>query len=55
MQTPVKQPPRRLTYQLRKKVKQKLKGMEASEIVEKVNQPSDWITPMVVNTKTQHR
>lgn len=50
-QTPVDQPDKRLPYHLREKVLQKLNGMEANGIIEKVNQPSDWITPMVVKTK----
>ena len=49
--TPVIQPLRRIPYHLRDKLERKLDELVAQDIIEKVNEPSFWISPVVVVPK----
>ncbi|KAK6171647.1 hypothetical protein SNE40_018092 [Patella caerulea] len=49
--TPLAQPVRRVPYQLRGQVEQKLKELKKLDIIERVNGPSSWISPVVVSPK----
>ena len=48
---PVAQPMRRVPYHLRDKLSQKLDELVELDIVEKVNGPSSWVSPVVVVPK----
>ena len=48
---PIIQPVRRVPYNLREKLSQKLDELERLDIIEKVNEPSEWISPVVVVPK----
>ena len=49
---PVMQPQRRIPYHIRKDVSKELKKLEQQDIMENVtNQPTPWISPIVVTTK----
>lgn len=48
--TPVVHAPRKVPFALKKKLKLKLEEMEGT-IIEKVNEPSNWVSSMVVVTK----
>ena len=49
--TPVIHPLRRIPYHLRDKLERKLDELVAQDIIEKVNEPSPWISPVVVVPK----
>ncbi|KAL8567036.1 hypothetical protein ACOMHN_027465 [Nucella lapillus] len=48
---PVAQPPRRIPFSLRTKVENKIAELEAAEIIEKVDGPTPWVSPIVVVPK----
>lgn len=45
------QPVRRIPFHLREKLEKKLDELEDSDIIEKVNEPSNWVSPVVVVPK----
>ncbi len=45
---PVAQHPRRVSFSLREKVESKLHELEQMEIIEKVQEPTPWVSPIVV-------
>ena len=49
--TPLVQPLRRPPFSLRDKVEKKLDQLESMDIIEKVNSPSSWVSPVVVIPK----
>ena len=49
---PVAQPVRRLPFSLRKKVAEKLKQLEEMDVVERVNGPTPWVSPLVIVHKS---
>ncbi|XP_048774395.2 uncharacterized protein K02A2.6-like [Ostrea edulis] len=49
--TPVAQPLRRLPFNVRKSVNKKLEELEKMDIIEKVNNPTAWVSPLVVVPK----
>ncbi|XP_062568299.1 uncharacterized protein K02A2.6-like [Saccostrea cucullata] len=49
--TPVAQPLRRLPFNVRKSVHKKLEELEKMDIIEKVNSPTAWVSPLVVVPK----
>lgn len=48
---PVTQPHRRIPFHVRKQVEQELKKLEALDIIEKVDGPTPWVSPIVVTPK----
>ena len=48
---PVAQSHRRLPFHLRAKVEQELRDLEDADIIERVNGPTPWISPIVVTPK----
>ena len=48
---PVVHPPRRLPVAMSDKVQEKLEEMVAYDIIEKVNQPTDWVSSTLVESK----
>lgn len=48
---PVIQASRRIPYQLREKLEKKLHELEEMEIIEPINGPSEWISPVVIVPK----
>jgi hypothetical protein len=44
-------PPRKVPVSIRDKVKAKLEDMEAKGIIEKMDEPSDWVSQMAVTVK----
>ena len=48
---PVAQGHRRVPFHLRKKVEQELEKLEAQDIIEKVDGPTQWISPIVTPPK----
>ena len=48
---PVIQPVRRVPFHLREKLEAKLDELENNDIIEKVNEPSNWVSPVVVVPK----
>ncbi|PFX17108.1 Vacuolar protein sorting-associated protein 26B-B [Stylophora pistillata] len=48
---PVVQPLHRPPFSLRDKIEKKLDGLENMDIIEKVNSPSQWVSPVVVVPK----
>ena len=50
--TPVAQRPRRVPFALRPKVRDHLKDLMEKDIIEKVDGPSPWVSPVVVTPKT---
>ena len=44
-------PPRRLPVAMSDKVQEKLEEMVAYDIIEKVNQPTDWVSSTLVESK----
>ena len=48
---PVVQPLRRSPFNLRDKIEKKLDELESMDIIEKVNSPSQWVSPVVVVPK----
>ena len=49
--TPVAQRPRRVPFALRPKVRDHLKDLMEKDIIEKVDGPSPWVSPVVVTPK----
>ena len=49
--TPVAQSARRIPFHLRKKVSTELKKLEEQDIIEKVEGPTPWVSPLVVIPK----
>lgn len=49
--TPVAQPVRRIPFALRDKVEEKIKELLKLDIIEKVEKPSSWISPLVIVSK----
>ena len=49
--TPVAQPPRRLPFHVRKRVEDKLEELENLDIIEAVDGPTPWVSPLVVVPK----
>lgn len=47
----VAQPARRIPFHLRKKVEQELHKLEQQDIIEKVEGPTPWVSPLVVIPK----
>ena len=45
---PIMQPHRRIPFHLRKQVEIELKRLEDMDIIEKVDGPTDWASPIVV-------
>lgn len=48
---PVIQPVRRVPYHLREKLEKRLSDLVRDDIIEKVNEPSKWISPVVIVPK----
>ena len=48
---PVGQPHRRIPFYLREKVEKELDMLEQLDIIEKVNGPTDWVSPVVIAPK----
>ena len=48
---PVSQPHRRIPFHVRKKVEKELEKLEKLDIIEKVNGPTPWVSPIVVAPK----
>ena len=48
---PVVQPHRRIPFHMRKKVEKELKRLEDEDIIEKVDGPTPWVSPIVVAPK----
>ncbi|KAK7105707.1 hypothetical protein V1264_012941 [Littorina saxatilis] len=48
---PVAQPPRRIPFGLREKLEEKIAELEAADIIEKVDGPTPWVSPVVVVPK----
>ena len=48
---PVAQPHRRIPFQVRKQVEKKLEELEANDIIEKVEGPTPWVSPIVTVPK----
>lgn len=49
---PVAQKPRRVHFALREKVAAKVQDLIAKGIVEQVDEPTSWVSPVVVATKS---
>ena len=49
--TPVAQPIRRIPFSRRSKVIKKLEEIEKVDVIERVNQPTSWVNPMVTVEK----
>ena len=49
--TPVAQKPRRVPFALREKVTAKVEDLIAKDIVERVNGPTSWVSPVVIAPK----
>ena len=49
--TPVAQKPRRVPFALREKVTTKVEDLMAKDIVERVNGPTSWVSPVVIAPK----
>ena len=45
---PVAQPVRRIPFSVRKQVEMKLKQLEEDDVIERVNGPTPWVSPLVV-------
>ena len=48
---PVAQPHRRIPFHLREKVENELDRLERLDIIEKVDGPTDWVSPVVIAPK----
>ena len=48
---PVAQPHRRIPFHLREKVENELDRLEQLDIIEKVDGPTDWVSPVVIAPK----
>ena len=51
--TPVAQKPRRVPFALREKVTAKVEDLIANDIVERVDGPTSWVSPVVVASKAE--
>ena len=51
---PVIQPHRRIPFHLRQKVKEELQHLEEMDVIERVTQPSSWVSPLVVAPKPKN-
>ena len=51
--SPVAQPHRRIPYHMRKKVEEELQRLEDLDIIEKVDGPTPWVSPIVVVPKSK--
>lgn len=49
--SPVVHTARRIPYRLRDKVEARLKEFEAAGVIERVTEPTEWVSPMVVASK----
>ena len=49
--TPIVQPLRTPPFNLRHKLEKKLDNLDSMDIIEKVNSPSQWVSPVVVVPK----
>lgn len=45
---PVAQPPRRQPFSVRQKMEEELQHLLEQDIIEKVNEPTGWVSPPVV-------
>jgi len=52
---PVVQPHRRIPFHIRKQVDIELKRLEDMDIIEKVDGPTDWVSPIVVAPKPKSK
>ena len=52
---PVTQPHRRIPFHLRKQVETELKRLEDLDIIERVDGPTDWVSPIVVAPKPKSK
>ena len=50
--TPVTHAPRKIPVSLRSKLKKELDGMEAAEVIEKMEEPTEWVVSLVVVENT---
>ena len=48
---PVAQPPRRQPYSVREKMEKEIQHLLDQDIIEKVNEPTGWVSPPVVTSK----
>ena len=48
---PVAQPPRRQPFSVRQKMEEEIKHLIDQDIIEKVNEPTRWVSPPVVTPK----
>lgn len=53
--TPVTQRPRPVPFQLREKVKVALEELISEDIIEPVNTPSEWVSPVVIVPKSDSK
>ena len=44
--SPVVHPPRRVPFAIYDKVKKELKRMESMDVIQKVNEPTEWVSSM---------
>ena len=51
--SPVAQPQRRIPYHMRKKVEEELQRLEDLDIIERVDGPTPWVSPIVVVPKSK--
>ena len=49
--TPIAQPPRRIPFQIRAKVDDKIRELEQLDIIERVEGPTPWVSPLVAVPK----
>ena len=49
--TPIVHPLRRPPFNLRDKIEKKLDELESMDIIEKVNSPSQWVSPVAVKSQ----
>ena len=52
--TPVIQPHRRTPFHLRQKVKDELQHLEDMDVIERVTQPTSWVSPLVAAPKPKN-
>ena len=51
--SPVAQPHHRIPYHMRKKVEEELQRLADLDIIEKVDGPTPWVSPIVVVPKSK--
>ena len=49
--TPVVHPPRKVPYLLKDKLKKELDGMKKNDIIDQVDEPTDWVNSIVIVEK----